>query len=125
MRATRETTSGVAGERARRGTFGCRTTRSLPMNRAIAFTLVFLSFASFANAADEEAADAMITRGLELRRARKDAEALEMFQRADMLAPSARTAGQLGLVESALAHWSVAEAHLVASLSTPQDPWVH
>jgi hypothetical protein len=95
------------------------------MNRVIAFTLVFLSFASFANAADEEAADAMITRGLELRRARKDAEALEMFRRADMLAPSPRTAGQLGLVESALAQWSVAEAHLVASLSTPQDPWVH
>jgi len=95
------------------------------MNRVIAFTLVFLSFARFANAADEEAADAMITRGLELRRARKDAEALEMFRRADMLAPSPRTAGQLGLVESALAQWSVAEAHLVASLSTPQDPWVH
>lgn len=95
------------------------------MNRAIAFTLVFLSFAGLANAADEKSADAMITRGLELRRAGKDAEALEMFQHADMLAPSPRTAGQLGLVESALAHWSDAEAHLNASLGTPLDPWVH
>lgn len=95
------------------------------MNRAIAFTFAFLSFAGIANAADEKSADAMITRGLELRRAGKDAEALEIFQHADMLAPSSQSVGQLGLVESALARWSDAEAHLNASLGTPQDPWVH
>jgi hypothetical protein len=95
------------------------------MTRAVTFTLLFLSVARLAFAADEGAADAMITRGLELRREGKSVEALEMLQRAHALAPSPRTLGQLGLVESSLDHWSEAEDHLAASLSTSQDLWVH
>jgi hypothetical protein len=69
-------------------------------------------------------ADTLIGRGLELRRAGNSTEALELFQRAHRAAPSPRTFGQMGLVETSLAHWSEAETHLLASLATPQDGWV-
>jgi hypothetical protein len=95
------------------------------MTRAVTFTLLFLSVARLAFAADERAADAMITRGLELRREGKSVEALEMLQRAHAIAPSPRSLGQLGLVELSLDHWSEAEDHLAASIVTDQDPWVH
>jgi len=74
--------------------------------------------------AAEPGADELITRGLELRRQSKPDQALEMFQRAHALAPSPRTLGQMGLVEASLEHWIDAEAHLTASLATPDDPWV-
>src|SRR5450755_1037071 len=95
------------------------------MTRAVTFTLLFLSVARLAFAADEHAADAMITRGLELRREGKSVEALEMLQRAHAIAPSPRSLGQLGLVELSLDHWSEAEDHLAASIVTSQDLWVH
>lgn len=69
-------------------------------------------------------ADELITRGLELRRQAKPEQALEMFQRAHALAPSSRTLGQMGLVETSLEHWLDAETHLVASLAVPDDAWV-
>lgn len=75
-------------------------------------------------AGDDRAADAMIARGLELRRQGKPDEALEMFQRAHALASSPRTLGQMGLVEGTLEHWTDAEDHLTAALGSPEDPWV-
>jgi len=72
----------------------------------------------------ESTADDLIARGLELRRQSKPEQALEMFQRANALAPSPRTLGQMGLVEASLEHWLDAEAHLTGSLATPDDPWV-
>src|SRR5436190_6857529 len=84
--------------------------------------LVLLPLA--AHAADDRAADAMIARGLELRRQGKPDEALEMFQRAHALGPSPRTLGQMGLVEGTLEHWTDAEEHLTAALASPEDPWV-
>ena len=74
--------------------------------------------------AAEPTADDLIVRGLELRRAAKPGEALELFQRAHALAPSPRTMGQIGLVEASLEHWLDAETHLTASLATPDDAWV-
>ena len=68
--------------------------------------------------AAEPTADDLIVRGLELRRAAKPGEALELFQRAHALAPSPRTMGQIGLVEASLEHWLDAETHLTASLAT-------
>ena len=74
--------------------------------------------------AAEPGADELITRGLELRRQEKPAQALEMFQRAHALGPSPRTLGQMGLVETSLEHWLDAETHLAASLAVPDDAWV-
>ncbi len=69
--------------------------------------------------------DLLILRGLDLRRAGRSEEALVLFRRAYDLAPSARTLGQMGLVESSLELWTDADAHLTAVLATPDDVWVH
>ncbi len=74
--------------------------------------------------AAEPTADDLIVRGLELRRAAKPGEALEMFQRAHALAPSPRTLGQMGLVETSLERWIDAEAHVRAALMTAGNLWV-
>jgi hypothetical protein len=88
----------------------------------ISCLLVCLSGA--ARAGDDRAADALIAHGLELRREGKPDEALQMFQRAHALAPSARTLGQMGIVEGTLEHWTDAEEHLKAALAASEDPWV-
>ena len=95
------------------------------MKLAIVTAIILLSAAQAALAGDDKAADAMITKGLELRREGRGLDALEMFQKAHTIAPSPRTFGQLGLAESAVEHWADAEEHLIASLAAAQDPWVH
>ena len=68
--------------------------------------------------------DALIKRGLELRRAGKSEEALDLFRRAHEASPCPRTLGQMGLVESSLQLWIEADSHLTAALATPDDAWV-
>ena len=93
------------------------------MFRSFGTTIVLLVATSSSLAAQPDADD-LIARGLELRRAAKPGEALELFQRAHALAPSPRTLGQMGLVETSLEHWLDAETHLTESLATPEDVWV-
>lgn len=95
------------------------------MKLATVTAIILLSAAHAAFAGDDKAADAMIAKGLELRREGRGLDALEMFQKAHTIAPSSRTFGQLGLAESAVEHWADAEEHLIASLGSAQDPWVH
>jgi hypothetical protein len=73
----------------------------------------------------EQDPDVLIKRGLELRRAGKSEEALDLFRRAHEAAPCPRTLGQMGLVESSLQLWIEADSHLTAALATPDDVWVH
>jgi len=68
--------------------------------------------------------DGLISRALELRRAGHPADALELLRRAHDQAPSPRTLGHMGLVETTLQMWSDADAHLTAALATPADRWV-
>jgi|HubBroStandDraft_6_1064221.scaffolds.fasta_scaffold148755_1 hypothetical protein len=75
-------------------------------------------------AADPQSADALIQQGLEMRRQAKPEEALALFQRAHAAAPSPRTFGQMGLVETSLKHWVDANLHLTVSLTSPDDAWV-
>lgn len=79
---------------------------------------------ALAHGADQDP-DVLIKLGLELRRAGKSEEALELFRRAHDAAPCPRTLGQMGLVESSLQLWIEADSHLTASLATPDDAWVH
>jgi hypothetical protein len=74
---------------------------------------------------DDNDPDVLIMRGLDLRRAGRSEAALDLFRRAYQAAPSARTLGQMGLVESSLQLWLDADAHLGAALATPDDVWVH
>ncbi len=95
------------------------------MKRAIFITMILAAFAHVASAADDKAAaDALITKGLELRRQGRALDAIDLFQKANAIAPTPRSLGQLGLAESAVEHWSDAEEHLAGALGTPQDAWV-
>jgi hypothetical protein len=96
--------------------------------RAFAATLCLVTFsgpgAALAHGSDQDM-DVLIKRGLDLRRAGKSEEALELFRRAHEAAPCPRTLGQMGLVESSLQLWIEADSHLTAALATPDDAWVH
>lgn len=67
--------------------------------------------------------DALIQQGIQLRREKRDAEALERFQRAHELSPSARALAQIGLAELALSRFDASEAHLREALGEDDD-WV-
>jgi hypothetical protein len=96
--------------------------------RLLLATLCLLTFggpgSALARGSDQDP-DLLIKRGLELRRAGKSEEALELFRRAHEAAPCPRTLGQMGLVESSLQLWIEADSHLTAALATPDDGWVH
>ncbi|HMJ14258.1 MAG TPA: hypothetical protein VK524_22740, partial [Polyangiaceae bacterium] len=68
-------------------------------------------------------ADALIQQGIQLRREKRDAEALERFLKALELEPSPRVSAQIGLAELALNRWLAAEVHLRQVLASDDD-WV-
>ncbi|HSY39362.1 MAG TPA: tetratricopeptide repeat protein [Polyangia bacterium] len=86
--------------------------------------LLWATSLSIAAMAAEPGADALIEQGLNLRRDGKPEQALEMFRKAHALAPSPRTFGQMGLVETSLKKWVEGENHLSVSLANPDDRWV-
>jgi hypothetical protein len=69
-------------------------------------------------------ADADIARGLALRRARLDVEALAEFRRAYALEPSGRALAQVALAEDAVGLWVDAEQTFEAVLALQGDPWI-
>jgi len=83
-----------------------------------------LGLAAEAQAGPREDADAALHRGVVLRREGNDAEALEAFQQALALAPSARARAQVALAEQALALWLAAERDLALALAEKDDPWI-
>lgn len=92
---------------------------------AAALVLVLLGAALAVPAlASEPNADALVTRGLELRRKGQAVEALELFQKAHAIEPTPRTFGQMGLVEASLQRWIDAETHLGVALEASADTWV-
>jgi hypothetical protein len=92
--------------------------------RAATIALILVVHVAPAHAGADDP-DVLIMRGLDLRRAGRSADALALFRRAYEVAPSPRTLGQMGLVESSLQLWADADAHLLAALETPDDAWVH
>jgi PEGA domain len=75
-----------------------------------------------AGAADDP--DALITRGVDLRRHGDDQGALPLLRAAHERGGTPRAAAQLGFVEQALGMWVDAEAHLAAAAAATTDPWV-
>jgi hypothetical protein len=88
---------------------------------AILLGLVINAMAAPAVGADVEA---LLKKGIELRKAGKDAEALECFRQAYTLEPTPRALAQEGLAEQALGRWLDAETHLVAALGARKDAWI-
>lgn len=68
--------------------------------------------------------NAMVHQGVELRRAHRDLEALEVFQQAWAVSRAPRVLAQIGFAELALGRWVDAEVHLVEALGAGQDPWI-
>jgi hypothetical protein len=68
--------------------------------------------------------DAIIKRGVELRRKSQDREALAEFQRALAIRETPRVIAQIGLAEDALGLWLSAEEHLTRALRNQSDPWI-
>ncbi len=84
--------------------------------------MVLASSSAFAQqGADVET---LLQRGIALRTAGHDDEALAEFRRAYALTQSPLTSGQLGLVEQSVGNWVVAEGHLRVALAARGDPWV-
>ncbi len=71
-----------------------------------------------------DAAEVQLRRGVELRRAGRDAESLEAFSQAYALQRGPRMAAQWGLACQATGRWAQAEALLREALGAPDDPWV-
>jgi hypothetical protein len=71
-----------------------------------------------------ESVEGHLRRGVELRRAGRDDEAVAEFVEAHRLAPGPRTAAQLGLARQATGAWLDADRLLRESLASPDDPWV-
>jgi hypothetical protein len=71
-----------------------------------------------------EDVNAIVSRGIELRRKGRDAEALAEFQRALKIEKSPRVQAQAALAEQALGLWDAAEADLLEAMGRPGDPWI-
>jgi hypothetical protein len=70
------------------------------------------------------AAEARIQRGIELRRAGRNGEALSEFQKAFALTPTPRAQAQIALALHALGDWLGAERALEDALRAGDDPWI-
>jgi hypothetical protein len=69
-------------------------------------------------------ASALIEKGIDLRQAQHDAEALALFEQAEALSPSPRGRAQVALAQQALGRWVAAEKNLKQALSAKGDPWI-
>ena len=89
----------------------------------VAVTLLTLTASPPASAENAEA-EARTKHGIELRRLRRDADALDEFRRAYTLEPSPRLLVQIALAEQALGRWVSAEADLLRALGADSEPWI-
>jgi hypothetical protein len=91
----------------------------------VAVTVYFaLMLVAGAQPAEPIDVEDLIRQGVDLRRQGKDVRALPLLEQAYRLAPTPRSAAQLGLVEMTLGYRLEAERHLHEALSAPHDIWV-
>src|SRR4051812_24241536 len=110
----------------RRSMCGRATTRSVA-GFLLSLLLVSAALVGEARASDPPAqraqADQLMRQGVELRRQTRNSEALEVFLKAQAIAPSASVLAQIGSVELSLGHWVDAEGHLEQALARHDAPW--
>jgi hypothetical protein len=92
--------------------------------RAAGCAFLLAAFLATGTARAQSSSAEMVEKGIKLRREHRDAEALDLFRRADQLNPAPRVKAQIGLAEQALAQWVEAERDLTQALSAGQDPWI-
>lgn len=71
-----------------------------------------------------EDAEALLKRGLELRRQGQHEAGLEAIRKSHELAPTPRATAQLAFAEQAVGRWPEAEEHLTTAMNAPSDPWM-
>jgi hypothetical protein len=91
---------------------------------SLALFLAVLAAPRAAHATPEEEAELLLKKGFQARVDGDDAQALELFEAADQLAPSPRTKAQLGLTLHGLQRWLASHRALSEALRTPRHPWI-
>lgn len=104
--------------------FGSLTSSPHAFALSLALALTVGSAVARAASPSEQEIEALVQRGNELRRSGDDQGALPLLEKAYALAPTPRTAVQLGLVEQALGRWAEADLHLTNGLKATKDPWI-
>jgi hypothetical protein len=97
------------------------------MKTTIAITICAAAFAATAGAAiaaPSDDAEVLIRKGVEQRRQGNHTQALELFERASAISPSARALAQRGLAETSLRRWVDAERHLAEALNRHDSAWI-
>lgn len=90
-----------------------------------ALVLALVLAGATAHAAEPETEhDALMRRGVALRREGRDAEALQAFELALASSATPRARAQIALAEQALALWLPAERDLGLALAERDDPWI-
>jgi hypothetical protein len=89
------------------------------LGRGLAVWAILASLHAYA-----DDAESLVHKGIELRKAGKEREALELFQRAAEIKKTPRVLAQLGLAEQALGLWVKAEQHLKEALESGRDAWI-
>lgn len=93
-----------------------------PITALLALAFFLFGAASLARAQTDDP-DRLIDRGIQARARGRDAEALELFERAHRIRPTALSLAQLALAEQALGRWLEADEHLRAAMASG-DRWV-
>jgi hypothetical protein len=98
----------------------------LPCAPVVAFAVLatVLSAPPTIAAANDDESEALIQRGIELRRNDQDAEALAQFQRAYTIRKTPRALAQIGLAEQALGKWGAADRHIRQAMEAGDDSWI-
>jgi PEGA domain len=89
-----------------------------------AFVIASLSVCSRAMADEAKDVAKIVQRGIDFRKAGRDAEALAEFQRAAKIEESPRITAQIALAEQALGLWLNAHRDLLAALEHSDDSWI-
>jgi hypothetical protein len=87
----------------------------------VALLALLLSPPAAVGAPDTEA---IIKRGVDLRKKGDDEAALREFKRAYGISATPRAAAQMGMAEQSLGRWPDAEAHLAEAVASRGDTWV-
>jgi hypothetical protein len=98
--------------------------RASSVPRLATAVLWLTTLCGLARTAKADPIDDLIEEGVRLRAQGRPAAALELFSRAHAIAPSARTAAQMGLAEAALYHWLDAESHISDALDSHDSSWI-
>lgn len=94
------------------------------MSRGFAIALALACLTALPAAAQEKDPDKLIKKGVELRKKRRDADALAAFREAYAIKATPRTLAQIALAEQALGAWLDSAQHLEEALGEATDPWI-